>query len=347
MEAPGIGIVGLGAVSDIHAAAIRAIGEKRLVACCSRDAAKAAAFAAKYGCVAYSSLEEFLSHRGLDIVAITTASGFHLEPGLAAIAAGKHLVIEKPLEISLARCDQLIEAAERRRVIIGGIFQSRYHPVSQAIKDALDLGRFGRLVLGDAYVKWFRNQAYYDRTAHRGTWAYDGGGALMNQGIHAVDLLQWYMGPVKSVQAYAATVGHERVEVEDNAVVAVRFENGAFGVIEGSTSIYPGYPKRIEISGTLGTAILEENTLRAWEFAKKDPQDSAMLKKYGSNEAPSGGAADPMAISFSGHQRQYEEMIRCIEHGGAPLVDAREARKSVAIILAAYHSARVHAEVEV
>jgi predicted dehydrogenase len=347
MDAPGIGIVGLGAVSDIHAAAIRAIGEKRLVACCSRDAAKAVAFAARYGCVAYSSLKEFLSHQRLDIVAITTASGFHVEPGLAAIAAGKHLVIEKPFEISLERCDQLIEAAERRRVIIGGIFQSRYHPASQAIKDALDRGRFGRLVLGDAYVKWFRNQTYYDRTAQRGTWAYDGGGALMNQGIHAVDLLQWYMGPVKSVQAYAATVGHERVEVEDNAVVAVHFANGAFGVIEGSTSVYPGYPKRIEISGTLGTAILEENTLRAWEFAQRDPQDLEMLKKYGSSEAPSGGSADPMAISFSGHQRQYEEMIRCVEHGGAPLVDGREARKSVAIILAAYQSARVHAEVEV
>jgi UDP-N-acetyl-2-amino-2-deoxyglucuronate dehydrogenase len=347
MDAPGFGIVGLGAVSDIHAAAIRAIGEKRLVACCSRDAAKAAAFAAKYGCVGYSSLKEFLSHQRLDIVAITTASGFHLEPALAAIAAGKHLLIEKPLEVSLERCDQLIEAAAHRRVIIGGIFQSRYHAVARAIKDALNRGRFGRLVLGDAYVKWFRNQAYYDRTAQRGTWAYDGGGALMNQGIHAVDLLQWYMGPVKSVQAYAATVGHERVEVEDNAVVAVHFENGAFGVIEGSTSVYPGYPKRIEISGTLGTAILEENTLRAWEFAQKDPQDAEMLKKYGSSEAPSGGAADPMAISFSGHQLQYEEMIRCVEQGGTPLVDAHEARKSVAIILAAYHSARVHAEVEV
>lgn len=347
MNAPGVGIVGLGAVSDIHAAAIRATGEQRLVACCSRDTGKAAAFAAKYGCAAYSSLKEFLSHPGLDIVAITTAAGFHLEPGLAAIAAGKHLVVEKPLEISLERCDQLIEAAERRRVIISGIFQSRYHRVSQVVKDALDRGRFGRLVLGDAYVKWFRNQAYYDRTPQRGTWTYDGGGALMNQGIHAVDLLQWYMGPVKTVQAYIATVGHERVEVEDNAVVAVLFENGAFGVIEGSTSVYPGYPKRIEISGTLGTAIVEENTLRAWEFVHKDPGDSEMLRKYGATDAPSGGAADPLAISFAGHQRQYEEMIRCVEQGTAPRVDAREARKSVAVILAAYRSARTRAEVEV
>ena len=347
MSAPGIGIVGLGAVSELHAMAVRAIGDKRLVACCSRDAAKAAAFAAKHGCTAYSSLKEFLAHPGLDIVAITTASGFHLEPGLAALAAGKHLIIEKPLEISLDRCDQLIEAAERRHVIVSGIFQSRYNPASQAIKDALVRGRFGRLVLGDAYVKWFRDQAYYDRTPQRGTWAYDGGGALMNQGIHAVDLLQWYMGPVKSVQAYMSTVGHERVEVEDNAVVALHFENGAFGVIEGSTAVYPGFPKRIEISGTQGTAILEENALRAWEFAKPEQSDAETRNEHGSTQAPAGGAANPMAISFSGHQRQYEEMIRCVEDGGTPLVDAREARKSVAIILAAYRSARRHAEVEV
>ncbi len=347
MKAPGIGIVGLGAVSELHATAVRAIGGNRLAACCSRDAAKAAAFAAKHGCTAYSSLKEFLSHPGVDIVAITSASGFHLEPALAAIAAGKHLIIEKPLEISLDRCDQLIEAAERRHLIVGGIFQSRYNPVSQAVKDALSRGRFGRLVLGDAYVKWFRDQAYYDRTPRRGTWSYDGGGALMNQGIHAVDLLQWYMGPVKSVQAYASTIGHERVEVEDNAVVALHFENGAFGVIEGSTAVYPGFSKRIEISGTQGTAILEENVLRTWEFATPEAGDAETRSKYGSTEAPSGGAAQPMAISSLGHQRQYEEMIRCVENGRAPLVDAREARKSVAIILAAYKSARQHAEVEV
>ena len=347
MRPVGIGIVGLGAVSSLHASAIRAIGEKRLVACCSQDPAKAAAFAAKNGCAAYSSLTDFLALPGLDIVAITTASGFHLEPALAAIAAGKHLVIEKPLEISLDRCDKIIEAAERRHVLVGGIFQSRYHPVSRAIKDALDRGRFGRLVLGDAYVKWFRNQAYYDRTPGRGTWAYDGGGALMNQGIHAVDLLQWYMGPVKSVMAYASTVGHERVEVEDNAVVAVNFKNGAFGVIEGSTTVYPGFPKRIEISGAKGTAILEENTLRAWEFSEPEEGDAGTREQFGAQAAPAGGAADPMAISFLGHQRQYEEMIRCAESGGAPFVDALEARKSVAIILAAYRSAEQHAEVEV
>ena len=175
MEAPGIGIVGLGAVSELHATAVRAIGDKRLVACCSRDAAKAAAFAAKHGCTAYSSLKEFLSHLGWTSWPLPLPQAFTSSPALAAIAAGKHLIIEKPLEISLDRCDQLIEAAERRRVIVSGIFQSRYNPVSQAIKDALDRGRFGRLVLGDAYVKWFRDQAYYDRTPQRGTWAYDGG----------------------------------------------------------------------------------------------------------------------------------------------------------------------------
>ena len=347
MKSIGVGIVGLGAVSDLHAQAIRAIGENRLVACCSQDPAKSAMFAAKNGCTAYSSLKDFLAHPGLDIVSVTTAAGFHLEPGLAAIAAGKHLIVEKPLEISLDRCDQIIEAAERAHVLVSGIFQSRFHPVSQLIKDALDRGRFGRLVLGDAYVKWFRNQAYYDKTAQRGTWDYDGGGALMNQGIHAVDLLQWYMGPVKSVFAHTSTLGHERIEVEDNAVVALRFENGALGVIEGSTTAYPGYPKRIEVSGTKGTAILEENILRAWDFIESEQMDEEVRRKFGVAGAPSGGASDPMAISFLGHQRQYEEMIRCLEQGGTPRVDASEARKSVAIILAVYRSAQLHTEVDV
>lgn len=341
----GIGIIGLGAISDFHAEAAKAIGPGTLVACCSRDIEKARAFAEKHGCAAYGSVEEFLRHPGLDIVSITTSAGHHMEPALEAIAAGKHLIIEKPIEVSRERCDRIVEAAEKRGVKVAGVFQSRFNEAARVIKETVDAGRFGRLSLGDAYVKWFRSQEYFDNTPGRGSWSYDGGGALMNQGIHAVDLLQWFMGPVESVSAHVSTIGHRDVEVEDNAVAALRFKNGAFGVIEASTAVYPGFLKKIELSGTAGSAVLEESQLTTWEFAEALPEDDEIRRTYGGADTGSGGAADPLAIGFEGHRRQFEDLIHAIESGGAPLVDGREARKSVEIILAIYRSAKERREV--
>lgn len=340
-----IGIIGLGAISDFHAKAAQAIGKDVLVACCSRDAKKAEAFARKYGCAAYSSVEEFLRHPGLDIVSISTAAGHHMEPAIEAIEAGKHVIVEKPLEISLERCDRIIEAAAKRGVLVAGIFQSRFNAVTRFIKEAVEKGRFGRISLGDAYVKWFRSQEYYDKTPGRGAWSYDGGGALMNQGIHAVDLLQWFMGPVESVSAYVSTIGHTGIEVEDNAVAALRFKNGAFGVIEASTSVFPGFMKKIEISGTTGSVVLEEAVLKTWEFAESVESDEEIRRTYGATDSEGGGAADPLAISFDGHRKQFEDLLHAVETGGKPLVDGTEARKSVEIILAIYRSANERREV--
>ena len=341
----GIGIIGLGAISDFHAEAAKATGTGTLVACCSRDIGKARAFAEKHGCAAYGSIEEFLRHPGLDIVSIATAAGHHMEPALEAIAAGKHLMIEKPIEVSLDRCDRIIEAAERRGVKVAGVFQSRFNGAARIIKEAVDAGRFGRLSLGDAYVKWFRSQEYFDNTPGRGSWSYDGGGALMNQGIHAVDLLQWFMGPVESVSAHVSTIGHRGVEVEDNAVAALRFRNGAFGVIEASTAVYPGFLKKVELSGTAGSAILEESRLTTWEFAEALPEDEETRRAYGGRASSSGGAADPLAIGFEGHRRQLEDLMLAVESDGRPSVGAEEARKSVEIILAIYQSAKERREV--
>lgn len=341
----GIGIVGLGAISDFHANAVRAVGPDRLVACCSRDEAKARRFAEKHRCAPYASLDDFLKHPGLDIVSIATAAGHHMEPALSAIAAGKHVIIEKPIEISLERCDRIIEAGERAGVLVAGIFQSRFSEVTRVIKEAVDDGRLGRITLGDAYVKWFRNQEYYEKTRGRGTWEYDGGGSLMNQAIHAVDLLQWFMGPVESVTAHCATVGHTGIEVEDNAVAAVRFRNGAFGVVEASTAVYPGFLKRIEISGVEGSIVLEESTLKAWEFSKPLDADVEIRRRFGATESGGGGAADPLAISFEGHQKQFEDLIHAVEIGGSPFIDGMEARKAVEIILAIYRSTREGREI--
>ena len=337
----GFGIIGLGLIADFHAKAIQAISGSRgtLVACCSRSPEKAKGFAEKCNCRGYADIAEFLAHPGLDIVSICSPSGAHLDTALAAAEAGKHVIVEKPLEITPERCDRIIEACDRAKVSLAGIFQSRFSEVAGLVKSTLEQGRFGTLVLGDAYVKWFRSQEYYADGWH-GTQALDGGGALINQSIHAIDLLQWFMGPVESVQAFTGTVGHKRIEVEDNAVAALRFRNGAFGVIEGSTSVYPGFLKRIEISGTKGSMVLEEETLKSWEFAESAPGDEEIRKKYGAGAQSGGGAADPAAISFQGHRRQFEEFISALDEGRPPLVDGPEAKKAVEIIQAIYTSAK-------
>ncbi|UCF97497.1 MAG: Gfo/Idh/MocA family oxidoreductase [Spirochaetaceae bacterium] len=338
----GFGIIGLGLIADFHAKAIQAIsgGKGALVACCSRSTEKAKGFGGKYGCRGYADLGEFLAHPGLDVVSICGPSGAHLEPALAAAEAGKHVIVEKPLEITPERCDKIISACEKAKVSLAGIFQSRFSEVAGLVKRTVEQGRFGTLVLGDAYVKWFRSQQYYDDGGWHGTQRFDGGGALINQSIHAIDLLQWFMGPVDSVQAFTGTIGHQRIEVEDNAVAALRFRNGAFGVIEGSTAVYPGFLKRIEISGTKGSMVLEEETLKTWEFAESIPEDEEIRQKFGAGADTKGGAADPAAISFEGHRRQFEEFIAALDEGRAPLVDGREARKAVEIIRAIYASAK-------
>jgi predicted dehydrogenase len=338
----GIGIVGLGLIADFHAKAIQEIsgGKGTLVACCSRSPEKAKSFAEKYNCRGYADLGSFLAHPGLDIVSICSPSGAHLDTALAASKAGKHVIVEKPLEITTQRCDRIIEACEKAKVSLAGIFQSRFSEVAGLVKSTVEQGRFGTLVLGDAYVKWFRSQEYYDDGGWHGTQALDGGGALINQSIHAIDLLQWFMGPVDSVQAFTGTIGHKRIEVEDNAVAALRFRNGAFGVIEGSTAVYPGFLKRIEISGTKGSVVLEEETLKTWEFAQEAPGDEEIRKKHVAGAKSGGGAADPAAISFEGHRRQFEEFITALEEGRPPLVDGPEAKKAVQIIQAIYASAK-------
>jgi UDP-N-acetyl-2-amino-2-deoxyglucuronate dehydrogenase len=196
------------------------------------------------------------------------------------------------------------------------------------------------MVLGDAYVKWFRSQQYYDDGGWHGTKALDGGGALMNQSIHAIDLLQWYMGKVESVSAYIGTICHENIDVEDNAVAALQFASGAFGVIEGSTAVYPGFLKKIEISGTAGSAVLEEEDLKTWSFAEESPSDEEIRRKYGSVTKTGGGAVDPGAIGIEGHRRQFMDFIQAVETKKPYLLDGIEARKSVAIIVAIYESSR-------
>ena len=340
MAMHGFGIIGCGMIAEFHAKAIAEIDNAQLVATFSKSAASASKVAAMgaQGCHAYADLDAMLRHPGLDVVCICTPSGAHLDPAVRAAKVGKHVVVEKPLEVTVSRCDAIIRACDDAGVRLCAIFPSRFAPANRALKAAIDEGRFGRLSLGDTHVKWWRTQEYYDSGQWRGTWALDGGGALMNQAIHNVDLLLWLMGEVDSVQAMTGLVAHERIEVEDAAVAAVRFKNGALGVIEASTAAFPGLLKRIEIHGEHGSARVEQDDITFWNFREPREGDEAMVAV---GKASTGGAGDPKAIGHAGHREQLADFLRAIDSGTPALVDGREGRKSVELIRAIYRSSRL------
>lgn len=336
----GFGIIGTGTIAGVHAKAISEIENASLVAVYDIVEEKAARFASEYGAESYSSLEAFFSDERVDIVTITTPSGAHLEPALKAIEHRKNVIIEKPMEVTAERIDLLIAKAKEYGVILSGVFQSRFHEAPLLIKKAIEGGRFGRISLIDAQIKWYRSQEYYDSVPWRGTWKLDGGGALMNQGIHAIDLLCWFGGKVKNVSARTQTLGHTNIEVEDTASAVLEFENGALGVIEGTTCCYPGFLKRIEIAGTDGSAVLEEESLKCWSFKEETEEDERIREKFLNYTLTGGGASDPKAIGWHGHRKVFENVIDALKNGTTPSITGEEARKSVALIEAVYKSSR-------
>src|SRR4029077_5964459 len=211
--------------------------------------------------------------------------------------------------ITAERCDRIIDACDKNKVKLCTIFPSRFGDANVALKAAITAGRFGRLTLGETTCKWWREQSYYDQGGWRGTWALDGGGALMNQAIHSVDILTWLMGPVVEIRANTATLAHERIEVEDTAVATLRFANGALGVLEATTAAYPGYLKRIEVHGSEGSAAMEEEDVVAWDFAKKQKGDAAVHAKMAARISTAGGASDPAAIGHHGHTEQFKDVL--------------------------------------
>jgi UDP-N-acetyl-2-amino-2-deoxyglucuronate dehydrogenase len=343
----GFGIIGCGMIAEFHTRAINEIEGARVVAAFSRSEKNGAKIAGMAGgdCKVYDDLDAMLAHPGLDVVCVCTPSGAHGDPAVRAARAGKHVVVEKPLEITLPRCDDIIAACDAAGVRLCTIFPSRFTPANITLKQAIDGGRFGRLTLGDTYVKWWRTQEYYDSGGWRGTWDLDGGGALMNQAIHNVDLLQWLMGDVESIQGATATLAHERIEVEDTAVAALRFKNGALGVIEAATSAYPGLLKRTEVHGDRGSARVEQDDITLWEFQLKAPSDADVHAAMARAAGFKAGASDPRGITHVGHRDQLADFLQAIDEGRPPAVDGREGRKSVEIIRAIYRSAETGAAV--
>lgn len=337
------GIVGAGSIADFHAKAVQSLANACLKGICGTNPVKVKTLAEKYKCKIYKSTTEMLRDPGIDIITIATPSGAHMEPAVEAAKNGKHVICEKPLEVSLERIDNMIEAHAKSGTRLGGIFNYRFNEVVRLLKKTVDSGRFGKITNASVYVPWWRSDEYY-KSSWRGTRLLDGGGALMNQSIHMVDMLQYVAGPVSSLKAYTATLAHPQIEVEDSAAAVLRFRNGALGIIYGSTASFPGQFRRIEISGTRGTAIIEENSIKVWHFDQQNDEDEEIIQKF-SNIEGGGGVSDPMAIPFEPHARNIAAFISSVETGLPFEIDGHEARKSVEIILGIYKSAKAGIEV--
>lgn len=328
-------------IARFHAAAIKRIPGCELRAIYARRPEVANALASQFDCEAYSDFERFLAEADIDVVTIATPSGAHLEPALAVAAAGKHIICEKPLEVTLDRVDALITACRTAGVTLAGVFNRRFHPTVQLTKAAVECGRFGRLTVCGASVPWYRSQEYYDSGAWRGTWELDGGGALMNQGIHTVDQLLYVAGPVEWVQATAGCLAHDRIEVEDTVVATVGFAGGALGTIVASTACWStnGNPAEVTVCGTEGTVILSDERFRRWEFRHADEQMDREAEGFIGDVVAGAGANDPGSIDVAGHVANFTDVVEAIRHGRQPLVDGSEARRSVAVVRAIYESA--------
>jgi UDP-N-acetyl-2-amino-2-deoxyglucuronate dehydrogenase len=335
----GFGIVGCGVIAATHAAAIGAIGEAGgagLVAVTDVDAGRAAVFAASHGCAVEPDLAALLSREDIDLVCVCVPSGLHAEVGIQAAAAGKHLIVEKPIDVSLAAADRLIAAACEAGVAMTVISQHRFDPGPAELRRLLDSSALGRLVLGEATTKWHRTQEYYDSATWRGTWAMDGG-SLLNQGIHYVDLLLWCLGPVAEVCAVMATRAH-RMEAEDIALAALRFRSGALGAIVTTTAAFPGSAQRLEITGTEGTVVIEDGEITRRALAADTPPGPG--DGPAARAAAQAAAADAAAIGAGAHAAQFADMLAAIDEGREPSVTGQDGRAAVEVACAVYESAR-------
>lgn len=338
------GIVGAGNIGHVHAQAIAAIPGARLAVVGSRNRGAGRALAEAHGAIWIDDYLAAATHADVDVVCICTPTGTHAELAVAAARAGKHLVVEKPLDVTLERTDQILDTAQDSGVKLTCIFPYRWMAGSQAAKKAIQAGHLGQITLADARVNWYRTQAYYDTGGWRGTWQLDGGGALMNQSIHAIDLLQWLAGPVRTVFGRVGTLAHT-LETEDTGAAVLSLVGGGLGLIQGATSCWPGEPATVALHGDCGTIVLHEGRVVSWKLADAQPdEEEAMLNLEGGQGS---GAADPTAIGYELHRRQLADMVDAIRNNRPPAVDGIEGRAAIEIILAIYRSAQTGLTVEI
>jgi len=328
-----IGLIGGGNITQTHARAARAIPGVEISAIQGTNSEKIARLCREHGGTSYQDFDAFLKHRPMDLVLIGSPSGLHATQGIAAARQGLHVLTEKPIEINTARADALIEAAKKSNVQLGVIFQDRMKPHIRQLKNWIDQGLLGRPLIADARVKWYRPPEYYANSRWRGTLALDGGGALINQGVHTVDLLLWLLGDVVRVQARTGTLLH-KIEAEDSAAAILEFGNGALGILHATTAAYPGYPRRVEISGTEGTVILEHDRIIAANLRNTPAAvESAALDENQS-------ASTAVVSDFRGHQAVLEDFLQAIQQNRTPACDGLEGRRSIALVKAIYRAAK-------
>jgi predicted dehydrogenase len=355
-----VALIGIGAIADVMGMSLAEIPRAKLIAGSCRTEAKGKKFAERFSCRWFNNTERMLDEVRPDVAIVCTPSGQHLESVLACTARKIHIVCEKPLDITPDRVGQMIDAADRAGVKLGAIFPQRFNPVNQAMHQAASAGRFGQLAVIHATVPWWRDDAYYSPTRWQGKISLDGGGALMNQAIHTVDQMLWLAGatmpdlprdanPVEEVFAYTAKRSHDPtvLEVEDSAVISMKFRNGALGQLLAATSMWPGSPRRIYLSGRDGTAEALEDQLIQFTFRNEDPTDAPKREQLGRPTQHGGGASSPMAISHVNHRRNLESFFDALDEGREPPLNGVEAAKAVHIIDACYESARSHRPVAV
>ena len=340
-----VGLVGAGNISETHARALGGIPGVAIAGVYAPTRQHAERLAAEHGSRAFDTLDRLLDHRPLDIVVIGSPSGCHAEHGIEAAKRGLHVLVEKPLDVTVARGQTLVDAAARSGVTLGVIFQDRLKPDVQRLKTLVDTGRLGTPILADARVKWYRSPDYYGGSRWRGTSALDGGGALMNQGVHTVDLLLWLFGPVRRVFGRTATRLH-RIEVEDTAVAVLEFANGAVGTIEAATSAYPGYPRRLELTGSEGTMVLDGDNLAALDLRPGGAGQGIDVRASPPSGSTPASATSPVVADASAHRRVFEDFIRAVRTRASPCCDGRDGLRSVQVIGAIYESARSNRAVD-
>ncbi len=357
------GIVGCGSIGPTHAGALKQLADDaELIAVADLVPERAQKVAKQFDVgTIYASADQMIADKGVDVVIFATPSGMHADQAARAMRAGKHVIVEKPMDVSLAACDRMIAAEKETGKKLAIISQHRWDHASIFVKDAIDSGKLGKLILIEMSVKWWRTQQYYDSGDWRGTWQYDGGGALMNQGVHTVDLMQWLGGPVESLYARTATGGHERIEVEDIAVATLKFKNGAIGTLTATTAAYNGQPARIDIYGTEGSAIIEGDRLKL--FRLKDGTEvtaedvschalsvaqggTASVKDETATRLTTSAEKDPGAVWGDAHREQLRDFIHAVRTDGRPLIHGVEGRKPLEVILGVYESAKTGREVK-
>jgi UDP-N-acetyl-2-amino-2-deoxyglucuronate dehydrogenase len=339
-------IVGAGAIGDLHAQTIAGLPRSEVGAVVDVQLERAQALAKRHQALALTDLFEALSVPDIDAVAICTPSGQHADMVVAALKAGKHVVVEKPLDTSLEAAHRVAAAERESDRWVTVISQHRFDTSSRVVHDALSSGRLGKVSSGIASISWWRSQAYYDSAGWRGTWALDGGGALMNQGIHTIDLLVWFLGEPVEVFAWTGLLAHERIEVEDTAVATIRFASGALGVIEGTTSAYPGLNARVQIHGDRGSAVIDDDELTYFHAARDGETSPDIGAGSLDNQAAAHLAAQALSadsgtagLKPTSHTAQYQDFLSSVIKDHPPLVTVAEATRTLAVIRAIYESA--------